>query len=61
MGVIISRGDTGNIKVTFPYNPAYLRKIKTIPGRKRHPGILYISTINGVIQNFSVYLIVGPN
>jgi len=37
MGVIINRDNSGDIKVTYPYNAIYLSKIKTIPGRKCHP------------------------
>ena len=37
MGVVINRDILGDIKVTFPYDPAYVARIKTIPGRKWHP------------------------
>ena len=37
MGVMISRDSSGALKVTFPYDPVYVARIKTIPGRKWHP------------------------
>lgn len=35
MGVVLSRDDSGNIKAAYPYNPDYVSKIKTVPGRTR--------------------------
>jgi integron integrase len=37
MGVMIGKDASGNIKVTFPYDPVYVARVKTIPGRKWHP------------------------
>lgn len=33
----ILKADEGMIKVTFPYNPVFVEKIKTISGLKWHP------------------------
>ena len=37
MGVMISTDSSGALKVTFPYDPVYVARIKSIPGRKWHP------------------------
>jgi len=37
MGVMIGRDASGNIKVTFDYNPTHVERVRTIPGRKWHP------------------------
>lgn len=36
-GIKIGKGKSGNITVSFVYNPAYVAKIKTVPGRRWHP------------------------
>ena len=41
MGVMIGKDASGNIKVTFDYNPAYVERVRTIPGRKWHPEAKY--------------------
>ncbi|MDP3029409.1 MAG: hypothetical protein Q8O04_07935 [Deltaproteobacteria bacterium] len=33
----ISKDASGRIRMSLPYNPDYLVKIKTIPGYKWHP------------------------
>jgi site-specific recombinase XerD len=33
----ISKDETGRLTVSFPYNPLFVKKIKTIPGYKWHP------------------------
>lgn len=36
-GVTIGRDDSGNVSVSFPYNPDYVAKVKSIPGHRWHP------------------------
>ena len=36
MGVVIGKDASGNIKVTFPHDPGYVARIKTVPGHKWH-------------------------
>jgi len=42
----IKKGESGETKVSFPYNPAFVEKIKTIKGRKWHPEGKYWSFPN---------------
>lgn len=34
--MIVNKGVSGNITVSFPYNPQLVEKVKTIPDRKWH-------------------------
>jgi len=33
----VQNADSREIRVTFPYNPSFIEKIKTIDGRRWHP------------------------
>jgi len=49
----IENGNNGRIIVKFPYNPAYIKKIKTIKGYKWHPEERYWSfqPNDGMLKN----------
>ena len=46
-GIKIGMGDANRITVSFPYNPDYIAKIKTIEGYKWHPEEKYWSQPSG--------------
>jgi integron integrase len=57
MGVIITKDNPENIKVTFSYSSTYVSRIKTIPGHKWHPEGKYwtcpYATLNNLLLAFA--------
>lgn len=55
--VEIKKERVGRIIVTFPYNPGYVEKLKTIKGHRWHPEEKYWSFPDeeGIVEEISVH------
>ncbi|MFA4916572.1 MAG: hypothetical protein WC560_07870 [Syntrophales bacterium] len=52
VSIHISKDTSGQITVTFPYDPLLADKVETIPGQRRHPDDKYwsFSILNKIIM-----------